>query len=167
FFKQKTAYEMATRLEFRRMLFLSARVIGRIAEDDARGVVLVEGARAELRRELHALVGAPRRVVRIDGDDVVVAREEVGPVGAAVHGVPAPQPVVGGKRVRVEVVGQRAQVEGERRGALRFFGADAGRRHSRSGYLGRSSSRAWAWRSASARISASLSGRCTKRGSVV
>src|SRR5206468_52110 len=128
-----------------------ARVVGRIAEDNARRVVLVERARAELRRELHTLVGAPRVVVLVDGDDVIVAREEVRAVRAAVHRVPAPQPVVVGERVVVEVVGQRAQVEGERRRALRLLGEDAGRRHSGAGSWGRSSSRASAYRSASAR----------------
>src|SRR2546427_364963 len=144
-----------------------ARVVGRIAEDDARRVMLVERARAELRRELHTLVGVPREVVLVDGGDVIVAREEVRAIRAAVHRVPAPQPVVVGERVVVEVVGQRAQIEGERRRALRLLREDTGRRHSGAGSWGRSSSRASAYRSASARTSASRSGRCVKRGSVV
>ena len=106
-------------------------------------------------------------VVLVDGDDVVVAREEVRAIGVAMHGVPAPQPVVVREGVRVVVGRQLAQVEGARRRALGVLGRDAGRRHSRSGYFGRSSSRAAAWRSASARTSASRSPRWAKRGSVV
>src|SRR3989442_1213913 len=73
-----------------------ARVVGRIAEDDARRVMLVERARAELRRELHTLVGVPREGGLVDGGDVIVAREEGRALPAAVHRVPAPQPVVVG-----------------------------------------------------------------------
>src|SRR5437867_3099736 len=58
--------------EGRREELADARVVGRITKDHARGVMLVERACAELRAELHPLVGAPRVVVLVDGDDVVV-----------------------------------------------------------------------------------------------
>ena len=59
------------------------RVRRRVVEHEAGGVVLVEQRGAVFRRELLLLVGGEHLGVLVDGDEVVIARQEPGAVGHA------------------------------------------------------------------------------------
>src|SRR6266511_1644934 len=66
FFKQKTAYELFTLLEFRRVLFRSAPLRGRFRTDFRPGHrrEIREGAEEDRHRSRHALERVWARVVR-------------------------------------------------------------------------------------------------------
>ena len=83
------------RRERRRQQLADAGVDRRIVEHEARGVVLVEQAVAEIRLELDFLVRAPGRGVAIDLDQIVVAGEEIRAVRHAVHRIVLAQRAVG------------------------------------------------------------------------
>ena len=113
----------------------------RVVEDQARRVMLVERRRAVLGPELLLLVGAEALGVLVDRDEVVVARQEVGPVRTAVDRIPTAQRVIGRKGIVVERVGQLQRIEGrgdlrgavgaKRRGAVRARVAVQGVCHGR------------------------------------
>ncbi len=63
--------------EGRRQELAHPAVVGRIVEDEAGRVVLVERARAEVGPEIDLLVRAPGLGIAIDGRTVVVAAEEI------------------------------------------------------------------------------------------
>ena len=92
-----------------------AGVDRRVVEDEARRVVLVEQAVAEIRLELELLVRAPGVGVAIDRDAVVVAGEEIRAVGHAMHRVVLAERAIGRIGVVEEFGAEPAQIELGRR----------------------------------------------------
>ena len=86
------------------------RVIGRIAEHEARGVVFAQRCCAELRREQTRLVGAHGSAL-IHRDAVRMSGQEPRPVGTSVHGVMHAQCAIVGIRIVDEIGGQMGEVE--------------------------------------------------------
>ena len=90
----------------------NARVVGRVAEHQARRVVLVKRRVAESWLELDLLAGTPAFGIAIDRDHVVVTGQHVAAVGQPVHRIRAPQRGKPGIGVEMEAVGQVEQIEG-------------------------------------------------------
>ena len=88
-----------------------ARMQGWIVENEARRVVFEQGRGPELRPELFFLVRAERLRIAIDGEDVVVARQEPRAIGHRPHGVVLTQRPVVRVGIVVELRWQTPQVE--------------------------------------------------------
>ena len=99
------------RRERRREQPAHPRVIGRIVEDEARRVMLVEQAVGKIRPEVEPLVRAPGVHVPVHRKAVVIAGEEAGPIGHAMDRVELAECPVGRIRVGEEFSAQPAQVE--------------------------------------------------------
>src|SRR5207247_1902270 len=75
-----------------------------IVENQARRVVLIKKAVAEIRFEIDFLVGAPRPGVAVDVDEIVVAGEKIGAVRHAMNWVVFTQCPIG----RIRIVEERS-----------------------------------------------------------
>ena len=91
------------------------RVIGRVVEDEARRVMLVEQAVGKIRPEVEPLVRAPGVHVAIDRKAIVVAGEEARAIGHAMDRVELAERAIGRIGVVEEFRTQPAQIELGRR----------------------------------------------------
>ena len=82
------------RRESGRQQLAHPRVIRRVVEHQARGVMLVEQAVGKIRPEVEFLVRAPGRGIAVDRKTVVVARQEIRPVRHQVNGIELAQRAV-------------------------------------------------------------------------
>jgi hypothetical protein len=71
------------------------RVVRRIVEHQARGVMLVEQAVGEVRPEVERLVGAPGLNLAIHREAIVIAREKIGAVRHPMNRVEPAQRLIG------------------------------------------------------------------------
>lgn len=88
-----------------------ARMQRRIVEDEAGGVVLVEGCLAELRQELDLLVGRERPGVAVDAVEIGIARQHHRAVGKTLDRCALQQRAIGGEGVVRKAGRQGVDVE--------------------------------------------------------
>jgi len=84
---------------------------GRIVEDEAGRVVLIEQGLAIFRQELAFLVGGERLGILVGGDEVVIARQEIAAARHPLDRLVLPQCTIGRVGVDIELGRQPLQVE--------------------------------------------------------
>jgi hypothetical protein len=103
-----------TRRERRRQQLAHAGVVGRIIENQTRGVVLVEQTVGEIRPEIDLLVRAPACRVAVDFGAIVIAREKIRAVRHAMDRIVLAQSAIDRVGVVEEFRIELSQIEGER-----------------------------------------------------
>jgi chaperonin GroEL (HSP60 family) len=126
------------RRECRRHQLADAGVNGGVVEHQARRVVLIQQAVAEVRFKVDLLVRAPGLCIAVDFNEIVVAREKIRAVGIHVNGIVFAQRAIGGIRIVEKFPSQTLEIEGGSKLAIgrSTRGIISGRRrHCRRGKL--------------------------------
>src|ERR1700730_10210078 len=84
---------------------------GRVIEDEAGGLVLVEQRVAVFRQKLLFLVGTEKPGVLVGADQIVIAGQKAGTVGQALDRLVLPQCTISRVAVGIELRGQFLDVE--------------------------------------------------------